>query len=98
MYFFSPYCDPGSLSCADFSSAEEFSAHFVVGSELRFLPSFAIEIPNLDGYSSYRYSILVQRYWYRYLKYNRYRYIRYVASDVAAYVSHWILLNLVQPC
>ena len=45
--------------------------------------------------SSYRYSIPVQRYWYRYLKYNRYRYIRYVASDVAAYVNHWILLNLV---
>ena len=37
--------------------------------------------------SSYRYSIAVQRY--------RYRYIRYVASDVAAYVNHWILLNLV---
>eukprot|EP01050_Picozoa_sp_SAG11_P001732 SAG11_NODE_79_length_17750_cov_28.445980_8_plen_356_part_00 len=49
MYFFPPYCDPGSVSCADFSSAEEFSAHFVVGSELLFLPSFAIEIPNLDG-------------------------------------------------
>ena len=45
--------------------------------------------------SSYRYSIPVQRYWYRYLKYNRYRYIRYVASDVAAYVNHCILLNLV---
>eukprot|EP01050_Picozoa_sp_SAG11_P035495 SAG11_NODE_13045_length_672_cov_3.115183_2_plen_82_part_00 len=45
--------------------------------------------------SSYRYSIPVQRYWYRYLKYNRYRYIRYVASDVVAYVNHWILLNLV---
>ena len=37
--------------------------------------------------SSYRYSIAVQRY--------RYRYIRYVASDVAAYVNHWILINLV---
>eukprot|EP01050_Picozoa_sp_SAG11_P004718 SAG11_NODE_308_length_10943_cov_6.679609_3_plen_127_part_00 len=45
--------------------------------------------------TSYRYSIPVQRYWYRYLKDNRYWYIRYVASDVAAYVNHRILLNLV---